>query len=65
MNMFETSIVSRSAKKEYEEIEALLSNAGFLIYEHVDAGEATNAFLKDSGMTAPAGAGYCLTVRKE
>ena len=64
MNMFETSIVSRSAKKEYEEIEALLSNAGFLIYEHLDAGEATNAFLKDSGMTAPAGVGYCLAVRK-
>ena len=63
--MFETSIVSRSAKKEYEEIEALLSNAGFLIYEHVDAGEATNAFLKDSGMTASAGVGYCLAVRKE
>ena len=49
----------------YGEMEALLSNAGFLICEHMDAGEATDAFLKDSGMTAPAGVGYCLAVRKE
>ena len=48
----------------YEEMEALLSNAGFLIYEHMDADEATDAFLKESGMTAPAGVGYCLAVRK-
>lgn len=47
-----------------EEMEALLSNAGFLIYEHMDADEATDAFLKESGMTAPAGVGYCLAVRK-
>ena len=52
------------AKYSYEEMEALLSNVGFLIYEHMDAGEATNAFLKESGMTAPAGVGYCLAVRK-
>ncbi len=52
------------AKYSYEEMEALLSNAGFLIYEHMDAGEATDAFLKESGMTAPAGVGYCLAVRK-
>ncbi len=51
------------AKYAYEEMEALLSNAGFLIYEHLDAGEATDAFLKESGMTAPAGVGYCLAVR--
>ena len=25
----------------YEEMEVLLSNAGFLIYDHMDAGEAT------------------------
>ena len=52
------------ATYSYEETEALLSNAGFLIYEHMDAGEAADAFLKDSGMTAPAGVGYCLAVRK-
>lgn len=52
------------AKYSYEEMEALLSNAGFLIYEHMDADEATDAFLKESGMTAPAGVGYCLAVRK-
>ena len=51
-------------KYSYEEMEALLSNAGFLIYEHMDADEATDAFLKESGMTAPAGVGYCLAVRK-
>ena len=52
------------AKYSYEEMDTLLSNAGFLIYEHMDAGEATDAFLKESGMTAPAGVGYCLAVRK-
>lgn len=52
------------AKYSYKEMEALLTNAGFLIYEHMDAGEATDAFLKESGMTAPAGVGYCLAVRK-
>ncbi len=52
------------AKYSYEEMEALLSYAGFLIYEHMDAGEATDAFLKESGMTAPAGVGYCLAMRK-
>ena len=52
------------AKYSYEEMEAQLSNAGFLIYEHMDADEATDAFLKGSGMTAPAGVGYCLAVRK-
>lgn len=44
--------------------EALLSRAGFLIYDHMDADEATEAFFKDSDMTAPAGVGYCLAVRK-
>ena len=52
------------AKYSYEEMEAQLSNAGFLICEHMDADEATDAFLKGSGMTAPAGVGYCLAVRK-
>ena len=53
------------ARYSYGEMEALLSKAGFLIYEHMDADEVTEAFLKDSGMTAPAGVGYCLAVRKE
>ena len=52
------------AKYSYEEMKAQLSNAGFLIYEHMDADEATDAFLKESGMNAPAGVGYCLAVRK-
>ena len=52
------------ARYSYGEMEALLSNAGFLICEHMDAGEATDAFLKESGMIAPAGVGYCLAVRK-
>ena len=34
------------------------------VAEHMDADEATDAFLKESGMTAPAGVGYCLVVRK-
>ena len=55
---------SKLGSTAYEEMEALLSNAGFLIYEHMDADEATDAFLKESGMTAPAGVGYCLAVRK-
>ena len=52
------------ARYSYGEMEALLSRTGFLIYEHMDAGEATEAFFKDSDMTAPAGVGYCLAVRK-
>ena len=52
------------AKYSYEEMETLLSNAGFLTCGHTDAGEATDAFLKESGMTAPAGVAYCLAVRK-
>ena len=43
------------SKKGYE---------GANIYEHMDADEATDVFLKESGMTAPAGVGYCLAVRK-
>ena len=34
------------------------------VAEHMDADEATDAFLKESGMTAQAGVGYCLVVRK-
>ena len=52
------------ARYSYGEMEVLLSRAGFLIYDHMDADEATEAFFKDSDMTAPAGVGYCLAVRK-
>ena len=59
------------ARYTYDELEALLSAAGFLIYEHLDAGEATEAFFSaynrknpEHAMTAPAGVGYCLAVKK-
>ena len=52
------------AKYSHDELEALLCGAGFVIREHMDAGEATEAFFKGSGMTAPAGVGYCLAARK-
>ena len=42
-------------------MEALLSNAGFLICERMDAGEDRCVF-KGSSMTASAGVGYCLAV---
>ena len=58
------------ARYAYDELEALLSDAGFLIYEHMNADEATEAFFReynrrnpDHGMTAPEGVGYCLAVR--
>ena len=52
------------AKYSYGELEALLSRTGFLICEHMDADEASEAFFKDSDMAAPAGVGYCLAVQK-
>ena len=52
------------ARYSYGEMEVLLSRAGFLIYDHMDADEATEAFFKDSDMTAPAGVGYCLAIKK-
>ena len=52
------------AKYSYGEMGALLSKAGFQIHEHMDAGEASKAFFRESGMTAPAGVGYCLAVRR-
>ena len=50
------------AKYSYSEMEALLSEAGFLIYEHMNAAEATNT---EHVMTAPEGVGYCLAVKKQ
>lgn len=55
----------------YEELESSLSEAGFLIYEHLNAEEATEAFFRqyngknpEHPMTAPKGVGYCLAVKK-
>ncbi len=60
------------AKYSYDEMEALLSKAGFLIYERMNAAEATEAFFREYNhknaehiMTAPEGAGYCLAVKKQ
>ena len=59
------------AQYTYDELEALLSDAGFLIYEHMNADEATDAFFRDynrcspgHSMAAPEGVGYCLAVKK-
>ena len=59
------------AKYSCAEMEALLADAGFLIYEHLDAAEATEAFFaaynrRNPGreMAAPKGVGYCLAVRQ-
>ena len=60
------------AKYSYDEMEALLSNAGLLIYEHMNAAEATEAFFREYNnknsehvMAAPEGVGYCLAVKKQ
>ena len=59
------------AKYTYHELEALLADAGFLIYEHLDAEQATEAFFREynraepeHAMAAPEGVGYCLAVKK-
>ena len=59
------------AKYTYDELEALLSDAGFLIYEHMNADEGKEAFFRQynrcnptHSMTAPEGVGYCLAVKK-
>ena len=59
------------AKYTYDELEALLSDAGFRIYEHMNADEATEAFFRlynrcdpARNMTAPKGVGYCLAIKK-
>lgn len=53
------------------ELEALLSEAGFLVYEYMNAADATEAFFAkynrqhpSHGMAAPSGVGYCLAVKK-
>lgn len=59
------------AKYTYAEIESLLSDCGFLIYEHHDNESATDEFFKryndenpDYVMHAPKGVNYCLAVKK-
>ena len=48
------------------------NNHTFLIYEHMNAAEATKAFFQEYNhknaehvMTAPEGVGYCLAVKKQ
>ena len=60
------------AKYFYDEMEGLLSEEGFLICEHMNAAEATEAFFREynyknaeRSMTAPEGVGYCLAVKKQ
>ena len=55
----------------YEELEELLSEAGFLVYEHLNADEATETFFQgyncsnmEHCMTASEGVGYCLAVKQ-
>lgn len=65
------------AKYSYEEIESLLSDCGFLIYEHHDKESATKKFFEkynnsnpnpnqnpNRRMSAPDGVNYCFAVRK-
>lgn len=59
------------AEYSYEELESLLAEAGFLIYEHRNAAEATEAFFTEYNsehtghpMAAPEGVGYVLAVKK-
>ena len=62
-----------SMKAQYArpELEALLAECGFLVYEHLDADEMTGQYFveynranPDHPMAAPKGVGYVLAVRK-
>lgn len=62
---------SMKDKYSYHQIEKLLENCGFLIYEHLDDKQATERFFAKynnaniaSPMHAPKGVGYCLAVKK-
>ena len=50
---------SESKRLFQEKLNSAISGSN-IIY----ADEATDAFLEESGITAPAGVGYCLAVRK-
>lgn len=59
------------AAYSYREMERLLADHGFLIYEHLDEREATERFFADynahnpnAPMSAPKGVHYCLAVKK-
>ncbi len=59
------------AQYSCDDLENLLSEAGFLVYEHLNADEATNTFFQEynfsnmeHSMTAPEGVGYCLAVKQ-
>ena len=59
------------AQYSCDELEKLLSEAGFLLYEHLNEDEATETFFQDYNrsnmehcMTAPEGVGYCLAVKQ-
>lgn len=58
------------ARYSLDELEKLLSEAGFLVYEHLNADEMTKAFFQkynnnnmEHSMLAPEGVGYCLAVK--
>lgn len=59
------------AEYSYTEIEKMLENCGFLIYEHLDSEQATSRFFSEyylahpqSPTQAPQGVNYCLAVKK-
>lgn len=59
------------SKYSYEEMEKLLEDSGFLIYEHHNESTATKQFFEkynkvnpEHRMTAPKGVNYCLAVKK-
>ncbi len=58
------------AKYEYEEMERLLAEHDFLVYEHLDAGEMTRQYFEEyngkagASMSAPNGVEYILAVKK-
>jgi K+-sensing histidine kinase KdpD len=67
----ESANESMKARYTYEEMERMLADAGFLIYEHLNAEEADQAFFHaynqadpSHEMHAPQGVSYCLAVKK-
>lgn len=59
------------SKYNYEDIEKILSNNGFLIYEHLNNTDMTNQYFStyntfnpNNIMVAPVGVSYCLAVKK-
>lgn len=59
------------SKYSYQEIENILSENGFLIYEHLNDQEMTNNYFEkynilnpNNRIIAPKGVAYCLAVKK-